>query len=352
MDVKKLIAALGLSVLFIGILVGLHWLPRHSNRHHLRVFVWSNYFSDAVLEQFTAQTGIPVELSFFTSDEELYAKLRAGASGYDIIQPSDYMVQHFRKAGMLAPLQHGLLPHLKNLGRRWRVAAYDKNLAYSVPFTYGITGIAYDSVVWQRLMGSPPPRSWSVLLAPPSPLSDDAKPALALLDNAREVLGAALLWKGKSPNALSQENLKLAQDIVRQAKPHILLFNSEPKQLLLKEEITVAHIYSSDAAQAMAQNPHIRFFVPQEGAIEWVDSFAIPATSSHVTEAHRWIDFFLQPEHVGPLATANHLQSPVLKSGEKIGLTGLLEGTPLYYLLDDPETLELVNQLWTEIKTY
>lgn len=324
---------------------------RSSVPEPLRFLTWSNYYPEAMLQEFTAKTGIKVELSYMSSNEELFAKLRAGASGFDLIQPSDYMVRRMIALGMLQPLNHSAIPNLSHLDAYYKNPAYDEGLKYSVPFTWGTTGISLntakvsvptDGVSWKTLFQSPDPKHTS------------------LLDDMREVFGAALKYQGQSINSTDVATLERARQEITKVKNAILTFSSEPKPLILREEITVAHVFSCDALQAQKENPKIRYFIPAEGGTIWTDNFAITAGSQKSKEAHAFINYFLDPDNTVRLIRENTLTTPNRSAREKLSAEETSD-VNLYppeevlkkmeFLQDSPETLEVMNRMWTELKS-
>ncbi len=294
MGIKKLAPLVLVAV--IGVAAFLVLKPQTSNRLH--ICTWSNYFDEKVLKAFTAETGIPVQLSFVSSNEELFAKLKAGATGYDLIQPSDYMVRQMAQLKMLKPLNHSQLSHLGLIDSFYKNLAYDPGLKYSVPFTWGTTGIAINT---KKVAIPPEGVSWKMLFESPDHRHT------SLLDDQREVFAAALKSKGHSINELDTQILEVVKNDIQKAKEKILTFTSEPKALLLKQELTIAHIYSTDGIQAHHDNPDISFFIPKEGGTLWTDNFSIPASSKNDVAAHKFIDYFLEPKHSVPLFRDNHL---------------------------------------------
>lgn len=340
-------------VVTLGIVLGavFFFQKRSAESAPLRLLTWSNYYPEEMLADFTQKTGIKVELSYMSSNEELFAKLRAGATGFDLIQPSDYMVRRMAALKMLAPLDHTQLTNLSHIDEFYANPAYDPGLKHSVPFTWGTTGISLntakvkvpvDGVTWKTLFQSADPRHTS------------------LLDDMREVFGAALKAEGKSINSSDVESLELARQKITLAKNSILTFSSEPKPLILKDEITVSHVYSCDALQAQKENPNIRYFIPAEGGTIWTDNFAITTGSKKAREAHTFINYFLDPENNLKLIRENTLTTPNKTARAK--LSPEESGDPNMYppaevlrkmefLEDNAETMEVMNRMWTELKS-
>ncbi|NBV50068.1 spermidine/putrescine ABC transporter substrate-binding protein [bacterium] len=343
----------GLFLALAGIIGGILFLrTKVAQTNTLRVCTWSNYFPEASLEEFTAQTGIRVELTYISSNEELFAKLKAGATGFDIIQPSDYITRRLIALSMLAPLEPRLLSNLHHLDPYYLNLSYDPGLKYSVPFTFGTTGIAVN------VAKVPVPKeenlSWSFLLNSPDPTHT------SLLDDMREVFASVLFFKGLSPNTRELASLESAKEEITQIKNHVLMFTSEPKALLLKEELTVSHAYSVDAVQAGQENPNIRFFIPREGGIIWTDNFAIPATSPHIEQAHQFINFFLDPKNNLKVIEENLLATPNRTARLQLP-EGLQKNPHLYppektlktllFLEELGDALPRLSRMWTELKS-
>lgn len=275
----------------------------------LRLCTWSNYFPDDLLKEFTKTTGVKVEMSYISSNEELFSKLRAGATGYDIIQPSDYMVAQMAHLGMLTKLDHAQLPNLSHVDPYYQKLTYDPGLVYSVPFVRGITGIIVDTekiklpseeVGWDLLFNSPDPEHTS------------------LLDDMREVFTAVMYWKGLNALNPGEEDLKQAEREIVRVKQRLAMFTSEPFPQLSRGELRIAHAFSTHGIQAHAQNPKMKFYVPKEGGVIWTDNFAIPSTCANSKEAHQFVDFFLRPDIAEKVIAFNGMASPNLTARQKL----------------------------------
>lgn len=339
-------------VLALAIAVGgMLWLRGSGENEPLRMLTWSNYYPDEMLADFTKQTGIKLELSYMSSNEELFAKLKAGATGFDLIQPSDYMVRRMSGLGMLKQLDHSLLTHLTHIDDYYRTMPYDTGLKFSVPFTWGTTGIAVNT---EKVKVPAEGLSWKFLFE-----SADPKHT-SLLDDMREVFAGVLAWKGLPINSSDRTALETARLDIAKAKGRILMFSSETKPLLLKGEIYVAHAFSCDAIQAQKENPAIRYFIPKEGGTIWTDNFAVPTTSKKSREAHVFIDYFLNPTNALKLIRDNNLATPnrtakaQLSDSEKND-PNLYPPAPvlnkMQFLQDIGDTATDMNRMWTELKS-
>ena len=341
----------GLSVtLALITLGGIYYYKNRAHTETLQVVTWSNYLPDESLEKFTRKTGIRVEVSYISSNEELLAKIKAGATGFDVIQPSDYMVRQMVSLDILLPLDHARLSHIEHLAPEYRNLPYDPGLKYSVPFNWGTTGIAVN----MEKVAVSEPVGWGLLFDSPDPSHT------ALLDDMREVFAAALRYQGHSINEAATDKLQSAQELIAKTRNAILMFTSEPRALLQNGELNIAHIYSSDGLQAAADNPKFRFFIPKEGGVLWTDNLAIPKTSQHMEQAHRFIDFFLDPDNaIGVvkdkwLATPNRAVLARLPPDQALNRSlypppNVLES--LQFIADIGGALIELSRLWTELKS-
>jgi spermidine/putrescine transport system substrate-binding protein len=325
--------------------------PRTSGQPVLRVCTWSNYYPETVLQEFTQATGIRLEISYIASNEELFAKFKAGATGFDVIQPSDYMIRQMSRLNMLLPLDHHKLSNLHHLDPYFTNLPYDPGLKFSVPLTWGTSGIAVNTA---KVKIPPEGVSWKLIFESPD------FHHTSMLDDMRESMGAALLWRGKSLNSEVTADWQQAQAEIAAIKGKILMFSSEPKALLLNEELTIAHIFSTDGISAQAENPKIKYFIPKEGASFWTDNFAIPATSKYPDQAHKFINYFLEPDNALKVSLQNHLATP--NKTAKLRLPASESGNPEQYpppeifekfqtIHDLPDLMPALNRMWTELKS-
>lgn len=311
----------------------------------LHIVSWSQYLPKPFLEKFTATTGIKVQVHLISSNEELFAKLKAGATGYDLMQPSDYMVERLAKLKMLAPLDKSKLPRARELSDQLTNVPYDRGLVYSLPFLEGSTGLIVNT---KKVTLPPDGLSWSAVFESADPRNT------YLMDDMREVFAAALMWKGKNPNVLDDEAVQLARNTLFAAKDHVISFNSEPVGLVQREEITVAHAFSYQAAEAHRLKPHLKYVLPKEGAIQWVDTMVLTADAKHVPEAYAFLNYVMEPDNATELQRLNGFNNPYSTPESRVREPAATQGPPkdkLYFLRHiQDDSLERVSRAWTEIK--
>lgn len=263
----------------------------------LRFFNWTDYIDPSILEDFEKEYGVKVIVDLFDANEDMLAKVRAGRSGYDIVTPSDYAVEIMWRDGLIAKLDKSLLPNLKNIDPDLLDKYFDPGNVYSVPYMYGITGIAYNRQFFPNGVDS-----WAALF-------DTAQIAqyrgqFSMLDDERETPGAALKYLGYSLNETDPEALKKAQDLLIAQKPFLAGYNSsDVNRKLASGEYVIAHSWSGSALQArnglgdeFSGNPDITFVIPKEGGMIWMDNMVILADSPNAYTAHVFMNFLMRPD--------------------------------------------------------
>lgn len=267
---------------------------------------WANYIDEEILRMFEAECGVRVIYDTYASNEDLLAKLQAGASGYDLIVPSDYMTSIMLELDMLAELDHANIPNLANLNARFGDAPYDPGYSYAVPYQWGTTGILVDlDVIAEE------PTSWSALFDPA--VVSEYGAGMSVLNDARETLGAALLYLGYEINSTDAAQLEEAKQVLLAVKPYISTFENDAyADLLVSGEIAIAHAWSGDAFSAIYENEdrNLAYIIPAEGGVMWVDNMAIPRTAPNPYTAHILINYLLDPEIGAMLSNYNYFASP------------------------------------------
>lgn len=258
--------------------------PALAAEETLNVYGWDTYLGPTTLADFTAATGIPVRYDLYASNAELFARLRAGNPGYDVIFPSSDMVERMIAAGMLMRLDHALIPNMANIAPGFADPSYDRGRAHSVPYFWGAMGIGHD-----RRVASP--ASWGDVLAPTR-----HRGRIALLRNS-DMVRVAMKHLGHSINATDPAAIEEATALLIAAKPHIKAFAPDTGQdMLAAGEVDLCAEWSGDLLQVMDEDPGLGFVVPEEGTLLWEDALCIPADAPSPEAAHAFIDFILRAE--------------------------------------------------------
>jgi spermidine/putrescine transport system substrate-binding protein len=251
----------------------------------LHVYAWADYFKPDIIRRFETARSCRVVIDTFDSNEVLYAKLKAGAFGYDLLTPSSYMVSLMHAQGMLQPLDHALLPNLAHVDPEYLRIAIDKEMDHSVPYMVVNTGLAY---LKSRVADFVP--SWSMLDRV------DLRGRITLLNDMRETIGAGLKSLGYSLNSTDPAELERARDVVLRWKKNIAKFENEQYKMgIASGEFLMVHSYSGDVLQVRRENPDVAFAIPREGTAISVDDLVIPRSAREVGLAHAFIDFLHDP---------------------------------------------------------
>jgi len=251
----------------------------------LSVYTWSDYIKPDLVRRFERERGCRVVLDTFESNEAMYAKLRAGASGYDLLTPSSYMVSLMHSQGLLRRLDHALLPNVVHVDPDYLEMAIDKSMDHSVPYMITNTGIAY---LESRVKDVVP--SWRMFGRA------DLRGRMTMFNDMRETIGAALKLLGYSINTTSAAELAEAEALLLEWKKNLAKFDNEQYKIgLASGEFLLVHAWSGDIFQVRRENPDVRFFVPEEGTVISCDDLVIPADARESALAHAFIDFLHDP---------------------------------------------------------
>lgn len=252
------------------------------------VYNWTEYVPDAVLQQFTEETGIKVVYTTYDSNEAMYAKVKLlGGEGYDVVVPSTYFVSKMRRENLLLPLDRAQLPNFANLDQAFLNKAYDPENVYSAPYLWGGSGIIANS----EMVPVEGMDSWKYLWNP------ELKGKLLLQDDLRDVFGIGLLLNGHSVNETDPERIREAFELIKTLSPNVLVYNSDsPKTAYLGGEVAGGMIWNGEAHQAIGEMDSLRFAWAKEGGLLWMDNFVIPKGARNVDNAHAFINFMLRPD--------------------------------------------------------
>lgn len=274
-------------------LIGSAFFATHiqANDNELYVYNWTDYVPSDLVSKFTKETGIKVIYSTFESNEEMYAKLKLLAKekgSYDLVFPSSYYIDKMVKEGLLKKLDHSKLHNLQQIPEEFLNQHFDPNNQYSLPYIYGLTGIGVNA----DIINPADITSWADLWNP------KYKEQLLLTNDAREVFHIALLLDKHSPNTREESEIKTAYQRLIKLIPNVLVFNSDSPELpFVQGEVALGMIWNGSAYVAQKEDPAIQFIYPKEGAIFWMDNYAIPANAKNTENAYKFIDFLLRPEN-------------------------------------------------------
>lgn len=260
--------------------------PASAEEKKLSLFCWSEYVPQNVIDQFTKETGIKVSVENYASNEEMLAKLLAGGGNYDLIQPSEYVIEGLIKEGLLAPIDHEAIPNMKNLAPEFTNMSFDPGNKYSIPYMAGTVGIAVNTdLVKDDIKGFN------------DVFQDKFNKNIVVLDDAREIVSWAFETQGIPVNEVSDENLAKVKPVLAKWLPLVKVYDSDsPKTALLNGDVALGVIWGGEGAKLLQENKKFKWVAPAEGSHLFVDSLSIPKTAKHVKNAEAFMNFILRPD--------------------------------------------------------
>jgi spermidine/putrescine transport system substrate-binding protein len=257
----------------------------------VNVFNWDTYIGPTTIRDFTDATGIAVRYDLYGSNDELFARMREGNPGYDLIFPSNDYVERMIAADMLEPIDHARIPNFEHIDPRFQDPIYDPGRAHSMPYFWGTAGLGYRTTVAT-------PHRWADVL------EADNYGGRVSLQSESSVIQVALKYLGYSVNTTLPAEIDEAAEVLIRAKRWIRTFAPDTGQdLLLAGEVDVAMEWNGDILQVMEEDPGLAYLVPEEGSLVWEDDMCIPKGGPNPEAAHELIDFILEPEVHGAIAT-------------------------------------------------
>ena len=317
----------------------------------LNFYNWDTYIGETTLADFRTASGISVKMDLFADSDELFAKLREGNPGYDVIVPTNDYVERMIAVDMLQPLDHSLIPNRANLQDAFTDAAFDPGRRHTMPYMWGTLGIGYRK---SKVDGVPD--SWKWLFD-----SDRYAGRCALLSDASTVLGAAIKYLGHPLNSRDPAIIRKAEELLTGQKQHIRTFAPDNGQdLLLSGEVDITMEWNGDILQVMDEDPDLSYVVPREGSIIWQDCLAIPVGAPHPLNAHAFINYILDARVGADIADFIRYATP--NAAAKALLPADYTENPGIFppdatlarceaaIYQGPEVVRLYDEAWTRIQ--
>ena len=283
----------------------------------VNVFNWYDYVKPEVLRKFEARYGVKVHYAVFDSNNTLEARMLAGHSGYDVVFPSGAYLESMIAAGVFRPLDKSQLPNLENLDPAimQRLAAHDPANAHAIDYTWGITGIAYDEAKVRARLPDAPVDSWS-LLFDPKVAAHFADCGIGLYESPNVIVPSVLAWLGEPPNSEDPGKLERAQNALLAVRPYVRkVSGGSLVDDLSTGELCIIIASKGDAMEAQerariaANGMQVRYSIPREGAVMWFDVAAIPTDAPHPGNAHRLLNFLMDPAIAAENSNAIHFSN-------------------------------------------
>lgn len=330
----------------------------------LRVYNWSRYIGDGVIERFERETGLDVIYDTYSSGEPVEAMLLAGGSGYDVVVVSMEYLQRLIERDRLAPTGLDALEGREALDPVLlrELDATDPGNRFAVPYLWGTTGVAYDEAERRARAPESQPDSWSILFEPEQ-VSRFAECGVAMLDQPEEAVAAALVWLGHEPRSATMEQVEEALTAIARISPYVSTWDSSQIGALGRGEICLGLGWGTDVAQAreeLAPGVALRYAAPRDGALMWIDAFVIPSDSEMADEARRFVEYMMRPE-VMAANVEGARAAPASRAAEALIPPEILEDETVFPAASarermtmlpswDSETKRRLIRDWTRIK--
>ena len=253
----------------------------------LNLYAWSEYVPQSVIDGFTKETGIKVNYETYASNEEMLAKLLAGATQYDLVQPSEYTIESLVKLDKLEPIDWSKVPNFKNIDEAYKKLPHDPEQKFTVPWMAGTVGIIVNTdKVKDDIKGMK------------DVFQPKHKGRIVALDDGREMVTWVLATQGKDINTITPEVLAGVKPTLAEWVKLIKVFDSDsPKTAMLNGDVDLGVVWSGEAALMIQDDPaKYKYILPEEGAHQFIDSLAIPKGAPHTENAHLFMNYILRPE--------------------------------------------------------
>ena len=351
---RKVVPAAMVIIITIGGIFYSTKADRLGGDNQVIVYNWGEYLDPDAIEMFEEETGIDVVYEEYETNEIMYPKIQSGAIAYDVVCPSDYMIERMIENDLLAEINFDNVPNIKNIGDVYMEQSrqFDPDNKYSVPYLWGTVGILYN-----KTMVDEPIDSWSVLW------DEKYKDSILMQDSVRDAFGVALKYLGYSLNSTDHAELTAAQKLLIEQKPLVQAYVvDQVRDKMIGNEAAIGVIYSGEAIYTQLENPNLEYVIPKEGSNIWIDSLVIPKNAKHKENAEAFINFVCRPE----IAKMNFdfitysipneggralIEEPELRNS-KIAFPDAkeLERCETFKFLGD-ENDAVYNKLWREVKS-
>jgi len=361
----------------LGLLFALTLLPAGCGRSDrnsddppvLNLYTWADYLAPTTLTNFEKQTGIKVHVTYFDTNETLEARMLTGNSGFDVVVPTAPYLQRQIRSGAYRPLDKKLLPNIRNLDPALmsQVELNDPGNAHAVIYAWGTIGIGYNEKMVRDALPAGLPNSWGVVFDP-AVAARLAQCGISLIDDPAGIVRLVLKYLGKNTDNPSAQDLEAAQAALLKVRPFIRTIDSVANiQAMANGDICVAVAYNGDFVQSQKRandagnGIKVGYMIPDEGTLLWFDTLAIPRDAPHAANAHRFLDYLMEPQVIADIsnftgfANANSAALPLLDRA--IVMNATVYPTPderrrlFVQRVDSPEQTRAITRLWQKFKT-
>jgi spermidine/putrescine transport system substrate-binding protein len=321
----------------------------------LFLYNWSNYIPPELLQKFEDETGIAVTLDVYDSNETMLAKLQAGAAGYDVVVPSDYMVRVMIDEGLAEQIDVGKMPNFANVTAPHDSPPFDPERAYSAPYLWGTTGFSYDS---ERVPGGALAESWQAVFEPAPELQGQ----IAMLNDEVSVYNAGAFYAGVDKCTENPDDAQKILAVLEAQKPHLAMYQSDGTIDRMIAGEVIAHMQWNGAAhRTKEQKPSVVYVYPKEGLDLWNDNLVVPEGAPNLDNAKTFINWMMAPENIAMASNFASYMNAI--AGSEEFLDASLASDPAVNMPEEytdrlrPEqncstaARELRNKVWTRLKS-
>lgn len=349
MKLKKIVSFATILTLSASMLVGCG--GSKASNEVLNIYNVGDYIDEDLIDKFEKETGIKVVYETYDTNESMYQKVKSGSSKYDLVFPSDYMVEKMASENMLQEIDFNNIPNYNYISDDFKSPTYDPNNKYSVPYLWGTFGILYNKNIVTDTVDS-----WDILW------DSKYEGQIQMLDSVRDTFGIALKKLGYSMNSKNPDEINAAMEELIKQKPLVQAYvNDDGKDRLVAEEAAMGIVYSGDAVTLINENENLAYAIPKEGTNKWIDAMCIPTTAENKKEAEMFINFMLDPENAKINVDYIGYSTPNTGALELLGDD--IKNNPIAYPSSevlqkaesfinlDQKTLELYDENWTKVKS-
>lgn len=313
----------------------------------VNVYNWGEYIDEDLLTQFEEETGIRVNYDMFVTNEEMYVKLKNSNIAYDVLVPSDYMIERMIKEEMLQKINFDNVPNYANVDAEFKGQGFDPNNEYSVPYFWGTLGIVYNTELVKEEI-----TSWDALW------DEQYKNQIIMMNSSRDAIGISLMRLGYSLNSDNKDQLEEAkQELIKQRPLVRAYLMDETKDIIKNGEVAIAVMYSGDAADAISENPNLRYVIPEKNSNIFIDAMVIPSNAENKENAEKFINFMTDAKNAAknaaigystPISAAKELLEDDMKNNKaSYPEAKMLEGLETFK--DPAELLETYDSIWQDV---
>jgi len=316
----------------------------------LNIYHWGNYTNPKLVEKFEKEYDIKVSWGFYDSNETMYAKIKSGATGYDIVVPTDYMVAILIKEGMLQPVDVDKMENFKNLDKRWIDVYWDPGRKYSVPWQWGTTAFAVNTAKFDGDIDT-----LKILFDPPEVL----RGRINMLEDMPEVINAGLRYLGYPRCNSNKEHLRDLHKLLVKAKTHWRTIDSASIEKLTSGDVDVSHSWNGASMRARLKVPTIKYAYPREGITGWMDNVAVFKDAPNLENAKKFLNFLMVPENAALVSDfaryangvvgSEKFMDPVMKDAPEIVMPANAP-KPDFVQPCNKDVIATYNKIWTDLK--